>query len=625
ALGDLARRSGTTLFMVLLAGFGTLLSRLAGQRDLVVGSPVANRTQRETEGLIGFFVNMLALRLDLSATSFAGLLERVRRVALDAYGHQELPFERVVEELGVQRDLSRNPLFQVVFTLQNTTLEPPDLPGLDLEVIPVDSGTSRFDLTLTLVPRQDGALRGPLEYNTDLFDATTAARWMSHLATLLGEAARQPELPLDRLHWLDDAQRHQIEREWNDTALRRPLAALPQLFARQAMRTPDALALVDRDERWTYRQLDERVRRLAAMLRPRGAAPGALVGLVCDRSAAMVAALLAILETGAAYLPLDPEYPAERLRFILDDARAALVVAGRRQRALVADHPHVVLEEALGAAPPASAGVVPRTPALDDLAYVIYTSGSTGRPKGVAVSHRNACNLMLALDELLGSEPTSLLAVTSISFDISVLELLWTLTRGSRVVLQGDRAVELYGASGPSTRVSAKAIDFSLFYFADDSGSEDPNAGGRYRLLLEGARFADRAGLSAVWTPERHFHAFGGLYPNPSVTGAAVAAVTERVAIRAGSVVLPLHNPLRVAEEWSVVDNLSGGRVGISVASGWHANDFVLAPVSADERRAAFERRKQTMLDHVDILRRLWRGEPSRGVNALGAEVELSI
>jgi natural product biosynthesis luciferase-like monooxygenase protein len=266
----------------------------------------------------------------------------------------------------------------------------------------------------------------------------------------------------------------------------------------------------------------------------------------------------------------------------------------------------------------------------DNLAYVIYTSGSTGRPKGVMIEHRNVINFFTGMDEEVGDEePGVWLAVTSLSFDISVLELLWTLARGYKVVIYSARdrapagAVEgaapapqearFTGGDRDPDEPARRGVDFSLFYF---SGDEAEGGRDKYRLLLEGAKYADRHGFSAVWTPERHFHAFGGLYPNPAVTGAALAAVTERIQIRAGSVVLPLHHPVRVAEEWSVVDNLSGGRVGISFASGWQPNDFVLRP----ENYAAA---KEVMARDIEVVRGLWRGEPVTLENPLGEPVEI--
>ncbi|HEU0078950.1 MAG TPA: MupA/Atu3671 family FMN-dependent luciferase-like monooxygenase, partial [Longimicrobiaceae bacterium] len=267
---------------------------------------------------------------------------------------------------------------------------------------------------------------------------------------------------------------------------------------------------------------------------------------------------------------------------------------------------------------PASAGARPN-PAVEvdpeNAAYVIYTSGSTGTPKGVVVTHASVAAFFAAMDERVGAEPAAWLAVTSIAFDISVLEILWTLSRGSKVVLRGPgpRAADADPAAAAAPRPEAPPTAFSLFYFAaGDRGS----GRGRYRLLLEGAKWADRNGFEAVWTPERHFHAFGGPYPNPSVTSAALATITERVRLRAGSVVLPLHDPIRVAEEWSVVDNLSDGRVEVSFASGWHADDFVLAP----ERYA---RRREAMFEGIEEVRRLWRGGTTARAGGSGATVEV--
>jgi natural product biosynthesis luciferase-like monooxygenase protein len=319
----------------------------------------------------------------------------------------------------------------------------------------------------------------------------------------------------------------------------------------------------------------------------------------------MVVGVLATLDLGAAYLPLDPTYPIERLGFMVDDAGiAALLATGGTADALA--RPEITSID------PSVAG--PRTPGgassdhdATDLAYLIYTSGSTGLPKGVMLEHRQVTNFFVAMDQAIDHDPPGVwLAVTSLSFDISVLELLWTLTRGFHVVLKSDSGIPTASSNGQSAAAAAvapvaastRSISFSLFYFA---AGEEAAADG-YRLLLESARFADRNGFEAVWTPERHFHAFGGAYPNPSVTGAALAAVTENVGIRAGSVVLPLHSPIRVAEEWAVVDNLSRGRVALSFAAGWQPNDFVLNP-------AAYATSKEDLPRNIDTVRRLWRGE----------------
>ena len=329
------------------------------------------------------------------------------------------------------------------------------------------------------------------------------------------------------------------------------------------------------------------------------------------RGIELIVGLLAIHKAGGAYVPLDPAYPRERIAYMLGDAKAAVLITDRENGAQLDTGATRVLliEDALSAA--VSDARIDGGAKPEHLAYVIYTSGSTGKPKGVMVEHRNVVNFFAGMDQHLGAKAASdqhsdadfagtWLAVTSLSFDISVLELCWTLARGYTVVIASEE--QKLGAGGVGVKRGAHAsrkLDFSLFYF-----SADENEGGqdKYRLLLEGAKYADKHGFAALWTPERHFHAFGGLYPNPAVAGAAVAAVTERIGIRAGSVVLPLHHPARVAEEWSVVDNISKGRVGISFASGWQPNDFALMPGN-------FADNKAVMLRNIEVVRKLWRGE----------------
>ncbi|MBL0422889.1 LLM class flavin-dependent oxidoreductase [Ramlibacter sp. AW1] len=351
---------------------------------------------------------------------------------------------------------------------------------------------------------------------------------------------------------------------------------------------PDAEALRWDDQALTRGELHARSDALARVLGERGVRPGDAVGVCLERSLDLVVSVLAILKAGAAYLPLDPEYPRERLRYMVADSATRLVVCRAEQAAMLDLPPAQAVSPD---AAPASPGTPLPAVRADSTAYLIYTSGSTGQPKGVMVTHANVLNFFAGMDRRVPrDEGSRWLAVTSLSFDISVLELLWTLSRGVPVVLYSSASAQAQ-ASGP---------DFSLFYFSSDESAAD--TADRYRLLMEGARFADENGFAAVWTPERHFHAFGGLYPNPMVASAAIAAITRRVQIRAGSCVLPLHHPARVAEDWSLVDNLSRGRVGVSFAAGWQPNDFVLAPQN-------FANRKQLMLDGIDTVRRLWSGE----------------
>jgi natural product biosynthesis luciferase-like monooxygenase protein/FkbM family methyltransferase len=633
-LRALARESGATLFMTLAALFQTLLHRSSGQEDLLIGTPTSGRGVQRFARVAGYFVNPVVLRADLSgAPGFASLLARLRSEALAAYEHQDYPFALLAERLQPQRDPSRSPIFQVLFIFQKSHLPEldrlagfslgedghrMDWAGLELESLRLGWRPAPFDLTLSLteVTGSGDQLAGSLQLNADLFDAVTARRLLDHLTVLASSVAGDPERPVAELPLLTPGERQQLLGVWNDTAAELPDDLLVhRLIEWQVERTPDATAVDDGWESLTYRELHQRASQLADHLQSLGVAPEGRVGICLDRSADVAVALLGVLRSGGAYVPLDPAYPRDRLGYIVEDAGVDLLVTRRRLAGMFATtgvRP-VLLDERLDQG--TGARVSRPEAAPESLAYLIYTSGSTGRPKGVMVEHREVVSFFAAMDRRLGTQPGCWVAVTSISFDISVLELLWTLSRGFKVVLhRGDGA--LPAAAAPRRLPgSDRPIDFSLFYFASD---ERRKAGrDRYRLLLDGARIADRLGFAAVWTPERHFHAFGGLYPNPSVTGAAVAALTERIAIRAGSVVLPLHDPLRVAEEWSVVDNLSDGRVGISFASGWNAADFVFAPED-------FARRKEVLREQIDTVRRLWRGEAVRRQGGAG-EVEVRI
>ncbi|MBD3765800.1 MAG: LLM class flavin-dependent oxidoreductase, partial [Rhodobacterales bacterium] len=457
-------------------------------------------------------------------------------------------------------------------------------PGVALSDAPAPAPGAR----LTLTPGalwHDGSVADPgaLAARIAAFAAALATRPDADPATLPALPPEEAELVLHR---------------WNATA--RPLAerCLHQAVADQAARTPQATALIVDDTRLTYAQLMARAHRAAHVLRAMGVGPGVPVGLACRRSADLVAGALAILAAGGAYVPIDPAYPADRIALYIADSGCPVIVT---QSDLAQDLPHggaailTLDNDARLAAQPDTAPDSGVTPA--DLAYVIYTSGSTGRPKGVMVEHRNVANFFAGMDDRIPAGDRRVwMAVTSLSFDISVLELFWTLSRGFTVVMSGDESRTLV-SGGPM--VSAARMDFSLYYWGNDDG-----AGPRkYELLLEGARFADSHGFCAVWTPERHFHAFGGPYPNPAVTGAAVAAVTRNIGVRAGSCVAPLHHPARIAEDWAVIDNLTNGRAGLAMASGWQPDDFVLRPENTPPHN------KAALLAAIDQVRRLWRGE----------------
>jgi amino acid adenylation domain-containing protein len=427
ALKAIGQGEGTTLFMTLLAAFKVLLSRYTGRDDIIVGSPIAGRNRAETEDLIGFFVNTLVLRTDTSGNpNFRQLLQRVREVTLGAYAHQDVPFEKLVEELQPERSLSQTPLFQVVFVLQNAPQGALELPGLSLSPMSYENPTSKFDLTLTMIDTEQGLIGG-FEYNDDLFDAATIERMMAHFQMLLGAVAAQPDLPIAALPLLADDERRKLVREFNETARVYPQdSCLHQLFEEQVAKTPGAIALEFDEERLSYAELNSRANQLARHLRKLGVGPEVLVGVSLDRSSEMVVAVLAIMKAGGAYLPLDLTYPKERIEFMVSDAGVKILVSEETFRNIETE----------------SIENLPNETASSNLAYVIYTSGSTGQPKGVGVTHRSLSNFLDSMRQQPGltSEDT-LLSVTTLSFDIAGLELYLPLTTGGRLVLASQAVV----------------------------------------------------------------------------------------------------------------------------------------------------------------------------------------
>ena len=454
ALADLSRREGATLFMTLLAAFDVLLDRYTGQHDIVIGTPMTNRTRSETEGLIGFFLNTLVLRTRLSdELTFVELLARVRDVCLSAYAHQDMPFERLVQELQPERDLSRTPIFQVMFTVQSAPRQqagPARPTGLRARGAPPDLDVAKFDLSLSFLDR-DSDLLGSIEYRTDLFDAATIDRLAGHLIRLLGAVGDSPETRLADLPLLPEKEARTLEVAWNDTRAGYPLDAdLISLFAAQVARAPDAAAVSCESESLTYGELDRRSNRLARALRARGVKRGDLVGIAVDRGVSMVVGLLGILKTGGAYVPLDPTYPAERLSFMAADSRLRVLVTEARFEGVARE---AALEARLRLDADASMIAAESDAPLGEptdpeaLAYVIYTSGSTGKPKGVELPHRAVVNFLHAMLRQPGLAPDDrLLAVTSLSFDIAGLELWLPLVTGAEVEI-ATREVAFDGAA----------------------------------------------------------------------------------------------------------------------------------------------------------------------------------
>jgi amino acid adenylation domain-containing protein len=462
-LQKLARQEGVTLFMLLLAAFKALLYRYTGQEDISIGSPIANRNRDELKRLIGFFVNTLVLRTNLEGDpSFQELLHRVRQVALDAYAHQDLPFDKLVEAIQPVRDVSHTPLFQVSFTLRN----PPQLKeisGLTLSPVKVESCTAQFDLSLVVELNEESAI-ATFEYNTDLFDETTIARMLAHWQNLLEAVVANPQAKLSELSLLSEAEKQQLLVDWNDTETHYPQEkCIHQRFEEQVQKTPDAIALVFEDLHLTYRELNKKANRLAQYLQSLGIKPDVIVGICMERSLEMVIGILAILKAGGAYLPLDPTYPHERLAFMMADAQVSILLTqnhlvetlpsqqqahvicvDKSSQALITTQSFAQHRDDFAPRPPNSAGkrVASSQHNLisevkpENLAYVIYTSGSTGTPKGVMNTHLGLSNRLLWMqDEYHLTNGDRILQKTPFSFDVSVWEFFWPLFTGATLVV----------------------------------------------------------------------------------------------------------------------------------------------------------------------------------------------
>ncbi|HLJ33794.1 MAG TPA: amino acid adenylation domain-containing protein, partial [Ktedonobacteraceae bacterium] len=439
-LKTLSLREGSTLFMTLLAAFTILLARYSGQDDIVVGSPIANRTRVEMENLIGFFVNTLVLRTDISGNAtFQEILHRVREVALEAYAHQNLPFEKLVEEISPERDLSRNPLFQIMFVLQHVSESVFDLADLTLRPIPVEVGTTQFDLTLSLLDGTQG-LEGQFSYNSDLFEASTIARMATHFQLLLQGIVISPRQHIGMLPLLTAAERQQQLVTWNATQTAYPQEiCLHELVEAQVARSPDRIAVVFEEHHLSYASLNERANQLAHHLQQLGVGPEMCVGVCLHRSLELVVSLLAILKAGGAYLPLEPTYPPERLRWLLQDSQVRVLLTQSTWLTLLMplSTPVLCLDEQdwIGRDeqdrhnPCSGVGA-------QNQAYVIYTSGSTGQPKGVSNTHQGICNRLLWMQDSYGlSADDRVMQKTPFGFDVSVWEFFWPLLSGACLVV----------------------------------------------------------------------------------------------------------------------------------------------------------------------------------------------
>jgi natural product biosynthesis luciferase-like monooxygenase protein len=609
AIGAFCVASGLRISVFVEAAWALVLSAFSGEDDVVFGSTRACRRSSipGAQDIIGLFINTVPVRARIAdGQSIADWLRdlRAQQVALRSFEHTPLV------DISACADVARGaPLFETIIVFNDR--------DNDARLKSFGSGWEKRDFelhdqtnfALNVMAYADPEIAFKLSYDRQRFDRRTVERIGSLLGRLLEAMGRDPKGRVGDLPRLPKEDERSID-TFNATNVELPgPKCIHEAFEAQVDRSPDAVAVVFRGASLTYRDLDSRANRIARALVALGVGPDVIVGIFAERSFEMVAGLLGVLKAGGAYVPMDPAYPSERIATMLEDTRAPVVLTLERLRgSLPATTAKVVLLDA--PSEPTDGSRLGARAAGENLAYVIFTSGSTGRPKGVQIEHRNVANFFGAMDASLGNSPGVWLALTSISFDISVLEIFWTLSRGFTVVVQEEAE---HAARTDRSRARTRPMGFSLFYFAADAGED---TGNKYKLLLEGAKFADTHGFEAVWTPERHFHAFGGLYPNPSLTGAAVAAITQHVAIRAGSVVLPLHSPIRCAEEWSVVDNLSNGRVGLSFASGWHATDFALAPDN-------FKNRRELMARGIETVRALWRGEAVAATSGDGRSIQV--
>jgi len=545
ALNALSRREGVTLFMTLLAAFKVLLYRYTGQEDIIVGSPIANRNRAEVEGLIGFFVNTLVLRSDLSGTPiFRELLGRVREVALAAYARQDLPFERLVEELQPERDMSYNPLFQVMFVLQNAPMPDGKFSNLTLSSLEVDSQTTQFDLTLSLTETEQGLI-GAFGYNTDLFDEATIARTVSHLQTLLEGVVANPDKRICELPILTEAERRQLLVKWNDTAADYPLdKCIHQLFEEQVERTPDNVAVVFEDQQLTYRELNARANQLAHYLQKLGVGSEVLVGICVEPSLEMVISVLSTLKAGGTFVPLDPTYPKERLTFMIEDAQPLVLLIQQRLASRLPKHKAkvVCLDSEWEAIAQKSHENPINLIASKNLAYVIYTSGSTGKPKGIMNSHCALCNQVFwRATTLKLTEIDRVLQIASFSFDPWLLSFC-ALLRGAQLFLL---RLERYQNSTYLVQLIAKkkisilmgVVPSFLQVLLQEEGIEDCNY---LRLVTYGGE------TMPAELQERFFALLNNvdLYNNYGPTEACISATCWKCQRESNQRIIPIGRPI---------------------------------------------------------------------------------
>jgi amino acid adenylation domain-containing protein len=561
ALKTLSQQEGVTLYMTLLAAFKTLLYRYTGQDDIVVGTFSANRNRPELEGLIGYFLNTLVLRTDMSGTpSFRELLGRVRQVTLGAYAHEDLPFEKLVQTLQPERNLSQNPLFQVAFAPQ------PPMPSLNSEwtinQLDIQTDTAKFDLLLDVEERPEGII-GRLEYNTDLFDANTISRMIGHFQTILAGIVTNREQRVSELPLLTEQEQHQLLFEWNNTTKEYPQdKCIHQLFEEQVERSPDAVAVVFEGEQLTYRELNARANQLAHYLQTLGVGSEVLVGICMERSLEMVVGLLGILKAGGAYVPLDPAYPRERLAFMLEDTQTPVLLTKARlveslpqhqARVVCLDTDWEVIARQSEENPTSS--VLP-----DNLAYIIYTSGSTGKPKGVAVPHK-AVNRLVFNTNYINLQPLDVVAqVSNCSFDAATFEILGALLNGARLVVITKDVALSPKEFADQLREQGITVLFLTTALFNLLAREVPSAFSSVQHLLFGGEAVELKWVKEVLkngSPQRLLHVYGPTESTTFTTWYLVQDVPE------GAITIPIGCPISNTQVYLLDEKLQLVPIGV--------------------------------------------------------------
>ncbi len=562
-LHNLSQKSDCTLFMTLLAAWSSLLYRYSGQSDILIGTPIAHRNRREIEPLIGFFVNTLVMRTQFQEhLSFLEVLKRVRQTAIEAYAHQDIPFEQLVEELQPQRSLSYSPLFQAMFALRSDVMGNPDFPGLTWSRLEIKSVAAKFDLFLSMKETQEGLI-GYWEYNSDLFDRATIRRWMSHFQVLLEGIVDNPQQQISQLHLLTEGERHQILVEWNNTATDYPQdKCIHQLFEEQVERNPDAVAVVFEDQQLTYRQLNNRANQLAHYLQSLGVKSEVLVGICVERSFEMVVGLLGILKAGGAYVPLDPNYPQERIAYMLEDSAVSVLLTEQKLLTSLPSHQASVVcwdieSERINCESEENLTTLV-TP--EQLSYINYTSGSTGVPKGVEVTHRGVTRLLFGVNYANLDTEQTFVQIAPISFDASTFEIWGALLHGSRCVIFAEKIPTSKDLSYLITKnkITTLWLTSTLFNTIID---EDPEALSGIRQLLIGGEALSvshvRRGLNALPSTQ----IINGYGPTENTTFTCCYAIPSPLDSQAHSI--PIGRPIANTQTYILDQYLQPVPIGI--------------------------------------------------------------